>query len=89
MLVVPSGTNKEVGMTVDANAADEVAHTSAEVAEIKQRDRATDAPPVWQANLWSNVPAAIAYANQNPQNLPGTIIFNIRDNGQVWTYDLH
>jgi hypothetical protein len=67
----------------------EVAHSGDEVAEIKRRDTGTDAAPVWRGNLWANVTAAITYANQNPQNLPGTIIFNIRDNGQVWTYDLH
>lgn len=74
-------------MTNMSYAEDEIARSTDEAAEIKSRDR-TDAPR-WRANLWSDVPAAINYANQDPQNPPGTIIFNIRDNGQVWTYDLH
>ena len=41
---------------------------------------------LWPADLWANVPAAIAWANQNPVSQPGEIVFNIRDNGQVWTY---
>ena len=45
--------------------------------------------PSWHAHLWNDVPAAINYANQSPLSQAGTIIFNIRDNGQVWTYDLH
>lgn len=66
---------------------DQVVHTAAEVAEVKQRGGATDSFR-WRANLWANVPAAIAYANQSPLSPAGAIIFNIRDNGQVWTYDL-
>lgn len=40
----------------------------------------------WRGDLWANVPTAIGWANQSPVSQPGTIIFNIRDNGQVWTY---
>jgi hypothetical protein len=43
----------------------------------------------WFANLHANVPAAINYANTPFVTPGGEIIFNIRDNGQVWTYDLH
>ncbi len=65
---------------------DEVVHTENEVAEVKKSDTHAIA---WHGNLWANVPAAIAYANQPPLSQAGTIIFNQRDNGQVWTYDLH
>jgi hypothetical protein len=41
---------------------------------------------LWRADLWADVPAAIHWANQDPVSLPGEIVFNIRDNGQVWTY---
>ena len=41
---------------------------------------------LWRADLWADVPAAIAWANQDPVSQPGEIVFNIRDNGQVWTY---
>jgi hypothetical protein len=40
----------------------------------------------WRGDLWANVPTAIQWANTNPVSQPGTIVFNIRDNGQVWTY---
>jgi hypothetical protein len=40
----------------------------------------------WRADLWGNVPQAINWANQIPVSQPGEIVFNIRDNGQVWTY---
>jgi hypothetical protein len=70
----------------DTYSADELSHSADEAAEIKARD-ITDAV-TWRANLWDDVPAAISYANAPPQNGPG-VIFNIRDNGQVWTYDLH
>lgn len=40
----------------------------------------------WRADLWDNVPSAINWANTIPVSQPGEIIFNIRDNGQVWTY---
>jgi len=49
----------------------------------------TDAPKTWFANLHANVPAAINYANTPWVTPGGEIVFNIRDNGQVWTYDLH
>ena len=74
-------------MSDASNTGGEVVHSADEVAEVKKRDGATDAPAVWHANLWADVPAAIRFANQNPLSLPGTIVFNIRDNGQVWTYD--
>jgi hypothetical protein len=65
----------------------DVVHTEDEAAGIKSSAGATDAT-AWQANLWANVPAAIAFANAPPLSQAGTIIFNIRDNGQVWTYTL-
>jgi hypothetical protein len=40
----------------------------------------------WRGDLWANVPAALQWANSSPVSQPGTIIFNIRVNGQVWTY---
>jgi hypothetical protein len=40
----------------------------------------------WRADLFANVPTAIQWANTPPVSQPGTIVFNIRDNGQVWTY---
>ncbi|MDV7088660.1 hypothetical protein [Rhodococcus opacus] len=40
----------------------------------------------WRADLWGNVPQAINWANTIPVSQPGEIVFNIRDNGQVWTY---
>jgi len=49
----------------------------------------TDAPRLWWPNLHPNVPAAINFANTPFVTAGGEIIFNIRDNGQVWTYDLH
>jgi hypothetical protein len=67
--------------------------TAADVAAAKADAGApgapTDAPLIWRAHLWANVSTAIEYANSSPLSPPGTIIFNIRDNGQVWTYDLH
>jgi len=74
-------------MTDSADERQEVAHTADEAGDIKARDGRTDAPARWRANLWADVPAAIAFANQNPISLPPSIVFNIRDNGQVWTYD--
>ncbi|HEX8744261.1 MAG TPA: hypothetical protein VF712_14110 [Thermoleophilaceae bacterium] len=58
-----------------------------EAAEIKKR-AATDEPGLWRADLWPNVPAAVDWANRSPISPPGSIVFNIRDNGQVWTYTL-
>jgi hypothetical protein len=71
-------------MTTDS--AGEIVHTADEAAAVKSSAKEFDAPR-WFANLWGDVPAAIAYANENPVSGPGAIIFNIRDNGQVWTYD--
>lgn len=63
--------------------------TTTEVENPKPATNNTDAPKTWHGNLHANVPAAIHYAN-NPWVSPaGEIVFNIRDNGQVWTYDLH
>jgi hypothetical protein len=43
----------------------------------------------WRADLWGNVPQAVNWANQAPIEIKaGQIIFNVRDNGQVWTYTL-
>lgn len=51
------------------------------------RGDVTDAPTrSWRADLWPNVPSAINWANEIPICQPGEIIYNIRDNGQVWTY---
>jgi len=61
--------------------------TAAEAAEIKKSIGVQSTE--WHANLWENVPAAITYANSPPLSQAGAIVFNIRDNGQVWTYDLH
>jgi hypothetical protein len=74
-------------MSEGSYSGDVVVNSEQEAADIKKRD-VTDAPR-WRANLWANVPAAITYANNDPISQPGTIVFNIRDNGQVWTYDLH
>jgi hypothetical protein len=56
-----------------------------EAADIKAAAAAL-AGSSWQANLWDNVTQAINWANQIPVSQPGEIVFNIRDNGQVWTY---
>ena len=69
---------------------DDVKNTE-DVADIKAsavRDAAERAiiTRLWRAYLWADVPAAIHWANQDPVSQPGEIVFNIRDNGQVWTY---
>ena len=88
MLIMPEiSIYGGLGMTDGSYSVDEVVHSEDEAAGIKKRDAATDAPAIWHANLWGNVPAAIAFANASPISGPGTIVFNIRDNGQVWTYD--
>lgn len=56
-----------------------------DMTNIKAGTRATHGT-VWRADLWANVPTAIQWANTSPVSQPGTIVFNIRDNGQVWTY---
>jgi hypothetical protein len=70
----------------------DIVHTAEEAAELKkyvEKDD-TDKPFItWFSHLWNNVPAAITYANANPISQPGSIDFNVRDNGQVWTYDRH
>ncbi|MFL6124403.1 hypothetical protein [Actinophytocola sp.] len=74
-------------MNDSVNADDQVARSADEAAEIKTQigTQSTE----WHGNLWADVPAAIAFANSPPLSQAGTIVFNIRDNGQVWTYDLH
>ena len=59
-----------------------------DAAEIKQRAATLDHEAIgsWRADLWGNVPQAINWANTVPVSRPGEIVFNIRDNGQVWTY---
>lgn len=57
-----------------------------EAAEIKYGAATSDAAGSWRADLWGNVPQAINWANTIPVSQPGEIVFNIRDNGQVWTY---
>jgi hypothetical protein len=57
-----------------------------QAAEIKKRTATTRAAGSWRADLWGNVPQAINWANTIPVSQPGEIVFNIRDNGQVWTY---
>jgi hypothetical protein len=42
----------------------------------------------WIANLHNNATDAINYANHPPLSRAGEIVFNIRDNGQVWTFSL-
>ncbi|MEV6256968.1 hypothetical protein AB0L97_27325 [Nocardia sp. NPDC051911] len=64
-----------------------VVHMANEAADIKKQDLLDQTS--WVAHLWADVPAAISYANSPPLSQAGTIVFNIRDNGQVWTYDLH
>jgi hypothetical protein len=72
-------------MSEGSYSGDEVVNTEEDAARIKS----DIVSPRWHANLWPDVPAAIDYANRPPLSQAGTIIFNIRDNGQVWTYDLH
>ncbi len=57
-----------------------------EAAEIKESAATLEAVRAWRADLHANVPAAIKWANDPPRSQPGEIVFNIRDNGQVWTY---
>jgi hypothetical protein len=67
---------------------DPQAHTMAEVPQIKAA--AASIPPAhWRANLWVNIDAAVAFANQPPLAGPGAIVFDVQDNGQVWTFYLH
>ena len=64
------------------------AEDAADIKASAVRDAATAdiITRLWRADLWADVPAAIAWANQDPVSQPGEIVFNIRDNGQVWTY---
>lgn len=57
-----------------------------EAAEIKRSTAPTRVVGSWRADLWGNVPQAVNWANQIPVEQPGEIIFNVRDNGQVWTF---
>jgi len=58
-----------------------------DAAQIKSRAADIEAATKsWRADLWGNVPQAINWANEIPISQPGEIVFNIRDNGQVWTY---
>jgi len=58
-----------------------------DAAQIKSRTADIEsATKSWRADLWGNVPQAINWANTIPISQPGEIVFNIRDNGQVWTY---
>jgi hypothetical protein len=59
-----------------------------DAAELKLSAATLEAERRWRADLWGDVPAAIHWANQTPISQPGEIVFNIRDNGQVWTYTL-
>jgi hypothetical protein len=65
----------------------ERAYSEDEAADIKKRDRTDE--PRWWAYRWNNFSAAIKYANEEPRAQAGEITFNMRDNGEVWTYDLH
>lgn len=58
----------------------------AEAAEIKRAAAVDFAAGSWRGDLWANVPDSITWANMDPISPPASIIFNIRDNGQVWTY---
>lgn len=62
--------------------------TADEAAKIK-KGIGVQSSTGWHAHLWEDVPAAVTYANSPPLSQAGSIVFNIRDNGQVWTYDLH
>jgi hypothetical protein len=67
----------------------DVVRTVDDIADLKNSSADDTHGLTWHANLWANVPTAIQYANNDPLSQPGTIVFNIRDNGQVWTYDFH
>jgi hypothetical protein len=60
------------------------------VVDDVSRDPSTDGTArFWRGDLWGNVPQAVNWANQAPVEIKaGQIIFNVRDNGQVWTYTL-
>lgn len=64
---------------------DQVSNTD-EAFEAKRQAATSNAAGSWRPDLWGNVPQAINWANEIPVSRPGEIIFNIRDNGQVWTY---
>jgi hypothetical protein len=57
-----------------------------DAAKIKSQGADVRATKSWRADLWGNVPQAINWANEIPISQAGEIVFNIRDNGQVWTY---
>jgi hypothetical protein len=63
-----------------------VVHVLGEAADMKAVAAAGDQPAHWRADLWANINAALAFANQPPVAGPGSIVFHERDNGQVWTF---
>jgi hypothetical protein len=81
--VAGAHSSKEKNMTAEYEPISE----ATAVANKKREANVTS--PSWHANLHANVPSAINYANADPFSQAGTIVFNIRDNGQVGTYDLH
>jgi hypothetical protein len=72
------------GMYEDVKNAEDAADIKASA--VRDAAKADIIRRLWRADLWADVPAAIAWANQDPVSQPGEIVFNIRDNGQVWTY---
>jgi hypothetical protein len=66
----------------------EAVHTADEAAEIANSQGSTDAP-AWHANLWGDVPAAIQFAKNTAGTANCGIVFSIRDNGQVWTFNFN
>jgi hypothetical protein len=72
------------GMYEDVKNAEDAADIKASA--VRDAAKADIITRLWRADLWADVPAAIAWANQDPVSQPGEIVFNIRDNGQVWTY---
>ncbi len=72
------------GMYDDVKNAEDAADLKASA--VRDAAKADIITRLWRADLWADVPAAIRWANTNPVSQPGEIVFNIRDNGQVWTY---
>jgi hypothetical protein len=60
--------------------------TEADAAEAKAAAGGQRDEPRWRGDLFANVPAAVTWANTDPVSGPGTIVFSVRDNGQVWTF---
>jgi hypothetical protein len=63
-------------------------HTIAEVPQIKAASVSGIHPAHWRADLWADIRAALAFANEPPLAGPGAIVFDERANGQVRTFYL-